>query len=183
MGDDGAAPDARLSGEVAPQPTPTGSALALEGRTSATGGGAAGDSASGDSGATTTRGDRESPADAATRITSARVVALEQGDANALTRLAVPGSTAWASLSRDARLIDSGTDFTGARVEVSGTTTISESSVIAVVDITYEVSRHEVASPDGSSQDVAAHVESVRLTMAWAVDGWRVVDAVAAVAA
>lgn len=112
-------------------------------------------------------------ADAAAALTRARVSALARGDAAGLTSLAVPGTSAWSALAREARLL-ADLSFDGLHVVIGEATVVDRSPDRAVVDLDYSLSAHTRRDGAGMGVDVPAEHQRARLTLAWDGVRWRV---------
>ncbi|WP_156171787.1 hypothetical protein [Demequina rhizosphaerae] len=114
-------------------------------------------------------------AEAARALTRDRAAAIVAGDGEALVRLTVPGSEAWATASREARLLEE-TELRGLEVDVGAASVVSADGSSAVVDISYRLSDHVRVDADGSRAELPAERQEARLALEWSGERWRVAE-------
>ncbi|MDN4474625.1 hypothetical protein QQX09_02025 [Demequina sp. SYSU T00192] len=119
------------------------------------------------------------PGAAARALTGERVDAVAAGDGEALVALTVPGSAAWATAAREARLLED-VELRGLTVGVGPATIVETGGGTAVVEVAYGLSAHVRAGPGGARTEVPAERQEVRLALEWSGERWRVVEVSAA---
>ncbi|WP_062527839.1 hypothetical protein [Demequina rhizosphaerae] len=112
-------------------------------------------------------------AEAARALTRDRAAAIAAGDGEALVRLTVPGSEAWATAAREARLLEE-TELRGLEVDVGAASVVSADGSSAVVDVAYRLSDHVRVDADGSRAEIPAECQEARLALEWSGERWRV---------
>ncbi|WP_062466527.1 hypothetical protein [Demequina maris] len=115
------------------------------------------------------------PGEAARALTVARVEAIAEGDGEALVALTVPGSSAWATAAREARLLD-GTELRGLDVDVGTARVLEASGGTAVVEVGYRLAAHARVGPDGARVEIPAEHQEARLALEWSGERWRVAE-------
>ncbi|WP_062298867.1 hypothetical protein [Demequina maris] len=115
------------------------------------------------------------PGEAARALTVARAAAISEGDGEALVALTVPGSSAWATAAREARLL-AGTELRGLDVDVGTARVLEASGGTAVVEVGYRLEAHARVGPAGARVEIPAERQEVRLTLEWSGERWRVAE-------
>lgn len=112
--------------------------------------------------------------DAARELTAQRFDALRRGDAEALARLAVPGSGAWALLEGQAGLLADGARLIDLPPPQVDAVVLESGDGTALVEVTTRVGAHDAVDADGDSVTVAATTETAVLALVWSGERWRV---------
>ncbi|MFV0286594.1 MAG: protein kinase domain-containing protein [Demequina sp.] len=120
---------------------------------------------------------RQSAADAARALTEARIAALEAEDGTALLATVTGHGAVASDAATTAAALDNGDlVYEGLAVEVGAVAVTAEGEDSATVEVTYEITAHDVTTA-GQSVSVTAETQQVQLSLVWVGDQWRVARA------